>query len=221
MVLVGAIALGWYEKHNPDPIIQLDFFLKRSFSAAAAGIGFGNLAMYSLLVSIPLLLASRQDSSLQIGFVLMTMSAGMTVSSILGGRIIDKLGRRLPTATGLVLLAIGIIPIALGGADLEIGALIIGLTFVGLGLGLATPGLQTSAVEAVEPNHSGSAAGLYSTSRYLGSIIGSAVIAAILGGDKTNVEGLGWVFLLSLVAAVIAAAASLGLTHRKPEATSH
>lgn len=46
------------------------------------------LSMYSLLVSIPLLLSSRDDSSLCIGLILFAMSAGMTVSSCAGGRLV-------------------------------------------------------------------------------------------------------------------------------------
>ena len=214
LVVVGAVLFGRYEKRHPDPMLQLNFFRQKVFSSAAAGIGFANLSMYSLLVSIPLLLSSRDDSSLRIGLVLFVMSAGMTVSSYVGGRMIDRIGRRIPTTAGLVILAVGVLPIAFAGQDVSIPTLLVGLALVGLGLGLATPGLQTSAVESVESHEAGSAAGLYSTSRYLGSIIGSAVIAGILGASNVDVDGLGLVFLLSFAAAVAAAVVSLGLRGR-------
>lgn len=217
LVVVGAILFGWYEKRHSKPILELNFFLQKSFSAAAAGVGFSNLAMYSLLVSIPLLLSGRNDSSLRIGLILFVMSAGMTVSSYVGGRMIDKIGRRIPTTSGLVVLAVGIMPIAFAGRDVPITTLIVGLSLVGLGLGLASPGLQTSAVEAVDSDQAGSAAGLYSTSRYLGSITGSAVISGILGASYVDVDGLGLVFIMSLVAAVLAAIVSLGLKGRTTE----
>ena len=131
-----------------------------------------------------------------------------------GGRMIDRFGRRLPTTLGLVILAVGVLPIALAGQDVPIPTLLAGLALVGLGIGLATPGLQTSGVEAVESDQAGSAAGLCSTSRYLGSIIGSAIIAGILGASDVDVDGLSPVFLLSFVAAVVAAVVSLGLRGR-------
>lgn len=84
--------------------------------------------------------------------------------------MIDRFGRRLPTTLGLVILAVGVLPIALAGQDVSIPTLLAGLALVGLGIGLATPGLQRSGVEAVESDQAGSAAGLCSTSRYLGSI---------------------------------------------------
>ncbi|MAQ53946.1 MAG: hypothetical protein CL719_03695, partial [Chloroflexi bacterium] len=116
-----------------------------------------------------------------------------------GGRMIDRFGRRLPTTLGLVILAVGVLPIALAGQDVSIPTLLAGLALVGLGIGLATPGLQTSGVEAVESDQAGSAAGLCLTS----SIIGSAIITGILGASDVDVDGLSLVFLLSFVAAVV------------------
>ena len=131
-----------------------------------------------------------------------------------GGRMIDRFGRRLPTTLGLVILAVGVLPIAFAGQDVSIPTLLAGLALVGLGIGLAPPGLQTPGVEAVESDQAGSAAGLCSTSGYLGSIIGSAIIAGILGASDVDVDGLSLVFLLSFVAAVVSAVVSLGLRGR-------
>ncbi|HAA95393.1 MAG TPA: hypothetical protein DHW65_10045 [Dehalococcoidia bacterium] len=215
LITVVAVAFGWYERRSPDPIVQFGFFKNRAFSAAAAGICFANLAMYSLLISIPLLLSARDHSTLRSGLILTVMSAGMVISSIPGGRTIDRFGRRIPTTLCLVILAAGILRIAFGGTDVSMTQMLIGLSLVGLGLGLSTPGLQTS---AVEERDSGSAAGLCSTSRYLGSITGSAIIAGILGADKADVDGLALVFVLSLSGALIAVVASLGLRSGRPVA---
>jgi len=70
---------------------------------------------------------------------------------------------------------------------------------VGIGLGLTSP------------------AGLYSTSRYLCRIIGSAAITGILGASDMDVDGLALAFLLSFISAVVAAVVSLGLRGRTVE----
>ena len=88
------------------------------------------------------------------------MSAGMTVSSYVGGKMIDRVGRRITTTMGLVILIIGIIPMALAGQDVSVTALVSGLSLVGVGIGLVAPGLQISAVAPVDSNQAGSAAGL-------------------------------------------------------------
>ena len=59
---------------------------------------------------------------------------------------------------------------------------------------------------------------MYSTSRYLVGIIGSVVITGILGASDMDVNGgLGLVFLLSFISAVVAAVVSLGLRGRTVE----
>jgi sugar phosphate permease len=51
---------------------------------------------------------------------------------------------------------------------------------LGSGLGLSTAPVQTAAIETVPLAQAGQAAGLFSTMRYLGGIIGSSFMAAVL-----------------------------------------
>ena len=116
--------------------------------------------------------------------ILFAMSAGMTVSSYVCGKMIDRFGRRIPTTTDLVILIVGIILMALAGQDVSVTVLV--------------SGLQILAVAAVGSNQAGSAAGLYSTSRYLGSITWCEIIAGILGASDVDVNRLRLVFIMCL-----------------------
>ena len=209
---LSAALLMYLELRHPDPVFQPRLFRIRSFAAAGVGIGFGNLAMYSLLLTVPLLLAGREgSSSLESGLILTVMSAAMIVLSPSGGHLADRFGRRIPAAFGMGLMALGAVPTALFGAEIAVPPLLVGLALVGLGLGMATPAIQTSAVESVPANQAGVASGLYSTNRYLGSIVGSAVLAALLGSGAADPSGIDAVFVIILVSAVVAATASLFL----------
>ena len=70
---------------------------------------------------------------------------------------------------------------------------------------IAGAGLQTAAIEAVSKRIAGTAAGLFSTSRYCGSILGSSVWSGLIGAqsDQFNV-----VFGMVLVAALLSLVAS-------------
>jgi MFS family permease len=215
MLMTIAAMFLWWELTHPDPVLQPRLFRRRAFAAANGAIALGNLAMYTVLLAVPLLLASRRESStLQAGLVLTALTAAMIVVSPLGGRLADRFGRRLPTIAGLALLTLGTVPMAVAGAEIRLPLLVIGLALVGAGIGLAMPGLQSTAVESVSREEAGVAAGIYSTSRYLGSIVGSAILAGLVGAGRSDVDGLGRVFVIVLMAAALATVAGLGLRAR-------
>lgn len=223
IALAMAIGLGglataflrWELRHS-DPVLQPRFFRRRTFAAANAAIALSNLAMYTTLLAIPILLSRRVGwTSAAVGLVLAAMSTGMVVFSPLGGRLADRLGRRWPTVLGLLLLSLGLVPLALTGGAVATVALVGGLAVAGAGLGLSSAGMQTAAVEAVGAAESGVASGVFSTSRYLGSIVGSSLLAGMLGPSEDGVGGFGPVFSMALAAAFLSALASCGL-HDRP-----
>lgn len=217
-VAVGAVALAVIETRAPAPVIQPRLFRIRVFRSAAAGVAFSNMAMYVTLLAVPLMLTARGGySNLEIGFVLMALSIAAFVVSPMAGRAADRLGRRTPAVFGAAMMIVATVPLAIEGASISVPLLIVALTLFGVGFGAATPVLQTSSVEAVEPGRAGAASGVYSTSRYFGSIVGSAILAGLIGADSSDTSGIDGVFILALVASVVALVAVLGLASRRPE----
>jgi EmrB/QacA subfamily drug resistance transporter len=223
VTLVGVLALAALtaaffrrELRHPDPVLQPRLFRHRTFAAANAAIALSNLAMYTTLLAIPILLSRRAGwRSAEVGLVLAVMSAGMVVFSPLGGRLADRLGRRWPTVAGLALLTIGLAPLALAGGAVATGPLLAGLGLAGAGLGLSAAGMQTAALESVGPGASGVASGVFSTSRYLGSIVGSSVLGGMLGTARDGLGGFGLVFVMAVGAALLSVLVSCGL-HDRP-----
>lgn len=65
----------------------------------------------------------------------------------------------------------------------------------------------------------GVAAGVYSTSRYLGSIFGSVILSALLSARPHDVANLAIIFIIMFIAALLATLASFGLQSQpKPDA---
>jgi DHA2 family methylenomycin A resistance protein-like MFS transporter len=90
--------------------------------------------------------------------------------------------------------------------------LIATLLLFGLGLGAATPSIQTAGIEAAPPARAGAAAGLLSASRYVGSIASTLVLAGVVDDDGTGLEVLLVVCLVSLVLALVVATRLPGRT---------
>ncbi len=216
-LLLGVAALFVrYELRHPDPVLQPRFFRVRSFAAANGAIALSNLAMYATLLTVPILLSSRGGwTSAKIGGVLVMLSGAMVVCSPLGGRLADRLGRRRPTVIGLSLLTVGVLPLALAGGTIAIPMLLISLGVAGVGIGLSSAGMQTAAVESVSPREAGVAAGVFSTSRYFGSITGASILAGLLGTARGG--GFQAVFIMVAIAALLSTIAAAALRDRSPE----
>jgi EmrB/QacA subfamily drug resistance transporter len=206
------------ELRHSDPVLQPRFFRLRAFAAANAAVALSNLAMYTTLLAIPILLSRTPGwNSAEVGLVLAAMSIGMVVLAPMGGRLADAWGRRWPTVIGLSGLALGLLPLAASGGTIATLVLLGSLAVAGVGLGLSSAGLQVAAVESVALEESGVAAGVFSTSRYLGSIVGASLLAGMLGPVEDGVSGFGAVFIMAVAAAFLSALASVGL-HDRPAA---
>jgi EmrB/QacA subfamily drug resistance transporter len=218
---VGAAAFvllaGLFLRHQArqaDPILRLGLFANRSFAAASAAIALSNLAMYSTLLAVPLLLTREASwTSVGVGAVLATLSTGMVLFAPLGGRLADRFGRRPVAIGGLALLTCGLVPLGLAAEAIPLPLLLGGLTVAGTGLGLSSASIQTAAVEAVAASDAGVASGVFSTSRYLGSIAGSAVLGALLSGARPSFDV---VFAMTVVAALLSAVVCLRIGEDAP-----
>jgi len=217
-ILLALLALFFIrcELRHPDPVLQPRFFLNPSFACANAAVALSNLAMYTTLLAVPILLAGQAGwSSASTGLVLTSMSATMVVLSPLGGRLSDRWGRRWPTVSGLALLALGLLLLGLAHSGPVLPVLVGGLGLAGIGLGLSSAGMQSAAVEAVHQREAGVASGIFSTSRCLGSIVGSSLLP-LLCHPGSGVEGFALVLLLVVGAALLSVGASAGLHHWPP-----
>lgn len=190
LLLVPALALlaafVWWQSRTPQPLIDLKLFADRSFAAGCAIIALLNLSMYALLFQLPYLLKLLyQWGPEQTGRYMTTFMVSMMASSVVGGRVAEKLGVRATCVGGGLLAMCGLIWLTLvspGWAPWHVAA---GLTLGGLGLGLANGPSQSAAMATVARNMSGVASGVMSTFRYLGGVIGISILALLLAAPAS------------------------------------
>lgn len=148
-----------------------------SFRAACLTQTTSNFALYTVLLVLPLLLADKGWAGAGIGLATAGLTIGMLFLGPLGGALGDRRGRTFPISLGLVVLVAGCTMLAVGTRTTAL--LVAGPLVMGVGMGLSGASLQAAALESVEQHASGSAAGLFSASRYVGSISGSLAISAL------------------------------------------
>lgn len=177
---------------------------KLSFVAACTTQGMSNLALYSVLLVIPVVLHDRGWGGAATGAVLSGLTVGMLVLNPVGGSMGDRRGRTRPVVMGMVVLVAGA-AVLTAVVHAATALLIPGVVLMGVGIGLASASLQAAALGNVPTAVAGSAAGILSTSRYIGSIVGSLAIAALVGDGASGVRG---VLAISTAAAAVAAVAA-------------
>ncbi len=204
LALAGAaasVALGalfiWWELRRPEPVVEVRLFSQTTFAAACASIATSNFVMYTTLLGIPLFLDHvRGDNERIIGLTLAAMSALSGLWGMLGGRISDTRGRRGPVLLGAVVLLVGAGLLAGVLDSAALWPICLALAIMGTGLGVQSAPVQTTAVEAAPLERTGAAAGIFSTSRYLGSTIGATVLALVFAGESSlsDTSHFQWLF---------------------------
>jgi EmrB/QacA subfamily drug resistance transporter len=178
MALVGLVVV---ERRQLEPLVELRFFRSPPFSAANAVAVLGFLALSGFLFVTTLYLQEvRGDSALLAGVSLLPATTVIAASSPVAGRLVARLGPRLP----LVLSGLGL---AAGAA------LLLGLTpttpylqlagayvLLGLGFGLMNPPITNTAVSGMPPEQAGVASAIASSSRQVGNVLGVAVMGGLV-----------------------------------------
>ena len=187
------------ERRAADPVLGFRLFGNVRFTAGTLVVALLNLVMYALLFEIPLVLAELFDLAAgETGRVIVFMMLAMVVTSTVAGRLTDRLGPRpLGLAGGLVCLA-GIAALAMGPLEAP-GDVRVPLALLGIGIGLANPAAQTASMAGVARADSGMAAGIGSTMRYLGGIIGVATLGRGLDVSGSRAEILGQHHVLLMI----------------------
>lgn len=206
---IGGWGLRRHVARAPAPVLDLGLFRRPGFLAAGLSILCSNLTMYTVLLAVPVFLTERAGwSARDVGLALAGMSVSMMVFGPIGGTWSDRVGRRLPAVLGTALAGLATLPLVAVSGDWGWAGFLPPLIAIGIGIGLASAPVQAAALHAAERGAAGQAAGLYSTMRYLGSILGTAAMAAVLGTAPTDGAFRGLFLGLALAAAGAAAAAA-------------
>ncbi|ATB31874.1 MFS transporter [Melittangium boletus] len=212
---VGLVLLGVmyrWERKQRHPVIDFQLFRSRAFTAGSAVIALQNLAMYGMLFQLPYLFTQRfgEDTG-RTGRTMLAMMIMMTIGTPLGGRLSEKLGARATAVTGALLGLAGMTILGVRTVDSPNEA-ILPLMLLGFGLSLGNAPSQASALSSVDRTRTGMAAGVMSTTRYLGGVVGIAILGGLLtqgaaAATERQHHGAIAVFGVSLALSAVAALA--------------
>jgi EmrB/QacA subfamily drug resistance transporter len=223
---VAALAafLAW-ERRTPSPMLPLDIFASRQFSAANAVtfVVYGALASSLFLLPIQLQRVVGY-SPLASGVALVPVTVLMLALSARAGRLGARIGPRLPMTLGPLLVAAGfaLFTRVTQGASYAMDILPASLVY-GFGLVLTVAPLTATVLAAAPAEHAGVASAVNNAVARTAGLLAVAVLpvaAGISGADALEPARFADGFRAAMtIAAVLCAAGGLlsWLTIRNPE----
>lgn len=148
---------------------------RRGHRLDGAGIVLGVLLLLAATV-VPIE-AGREG----VGSPIVPLFASLALLAPAGGRLVARIGSRLPIAVALLIAAAGLVLLGEVESSSSYVAMLPALLLWGIGLGILTPAVVSAAIASVPGDRSGLASAINHTSRQAGGAIGIALAGAIAG----------------------------------------
>ncbi|HWH09651.1 MAG TPA: MFS transporter [Solirubrobacteraceae bacterium] len=189
--VVAGVGFRAVERRRARPLVPLDLFASRPFTAAV-GVGFlFNLCLYGAIFCLSVYLQrSRSASALETGIELLPLTVVVGLGALASGRLTARYGPRRPMLAGLGLAAAGAGLLSLAGPASPLGLVLAGSICLGL-CSLAMPAMTSVAINAVHASRIGLASGVLNAARQSGGALGVAVLGSLLvaGGHRPSLAG--------------------------------
>jgi MFS transporter, DHA2 family, methylenomycin A resistance protein len=189
VAVLGLAAFVIWERRHEAPLVDVSLFSRAPFTVANLA---GLAVFFAFIGGIVYLSAYFQQvqgrSALGAGLAVLPIGAGFFAGAQLSGRIVGRVGPRMPMVIGLVLCGAAM----LGLLRLVVGSSIAGvwwdLACVGFGGGLSLTPMTATAMAAVGSERAGMASAIHNSMRQVGqalgvAVLGSLVYAGVAGGQ--------------------------------------
>ncbi|GAB3400002.1 efflux MFS transporter permease [Flindersiella endophytica] len=198
----------WQRVNRAEPLLPLQIFRHWNFSLSnIAGLCVGFAMVGSFLPLTIYLQDVLGLTPIRAGLLTAPMSLLSGIVAPFAGRLSDRINGKWVAAAGFTLYATGIAVIAWQvSATTSPTSLIPALLVCGVGVGCLFSPLANLATFGLEPRLIGAGAGIFNTSRQVGSVFGSAAIGVLLQARMT----------VELPAAARTDAAALPPQYRQP-----
>jgi EmrB/QacA subfamily drug resistance transporter len=176
------------ERRSPSPMLPLEIFSSRQFSAANA-VTFVVYAALSgfFFLFVAFLQISMGYSPIAAGAASLPVTLLMLMFSARAGALAQRIGARIPLTVGPLVIAVGLLMLTgLSPGDSYLTGVLPGVIVFGLGLTLVVAPVTATVLAAADTRHSGIASGVNNAVARVGGLLAVAVlpVAAGITGDS-------------------------------------
>jgi EmrB/QacA subfamily drug resistance transporter len=187
---VAVVALAAFvvvEARSKSPMLRLSFFRNLTFTGANLVGLVTSFGLFGIIFFMPLFWQGVQGySPTRSGVLALPMTLGIVTAAIVSGRVVGRVGARLPIALGLALTGAGLLCLITVRADSSYAIQWPWLLLIGIGSGLAMSPMTTAIMSTVPGSCTGMASATSNTMRQTGSVFGIAVLGSIVTSHFTG-----------------------------------
>jgi EmrB/QacA subfamily drug resistance transporter len=169
-----------WEGSRQAPMLDVRLFTNLRFSAASGSV---TLAFFSLFGFIFLITQYFQQlrgyGPLSTGVRILPVAFSIAVSSVVGSRLIVRIGNKAVVAGGLVSLAAAFAWIAVSASLVKYDLIAAQMVLLGTGMGLTSAGATESIMGVVKPEQAGAGSAVNDATREIGGTLGVAVLGSV------------------------------------------
>jgi EmrB/QacA subfamily drug resistance transporter len=185
-LLVGVLGLAAFvvaERRSPHPMLPLDVFSSRLFTAT----NVVTFAVYAALSGVFFLLVVALQvaaglSPIAAGAALLPVTICMLLLSARGGALGQRIGPRIPMTVGPLVAAVGVLLFTRIGPDVSyVFDILPGAILLGLGLSLTVAPLTSTVLGAVADRHAGIASGVNNAVARAAGLLAVAAVPLVAG----------------------------------------
>ena len=199
---VAALAvLIAYEPRRADPMVDFKFFRSVPFAGANLTAVCAIAAMAGFLFLSSLYLQDvRGLSALHAGLLLLPMPVVMALCAPLAGRMVARIGPRVPLVIAGAALTLSSALLSRIGPVTPVSYLVCAYGLFGVGTGMVSSPITNGFMSGMPQSQAGMASGMNSSSRQLGQSLGVAVVGSVLAASMrgsirtefTHASHAGW-----------------------------
>ena len=186
MIFAGVAAMGafvyWQSINSEEPLIPLRMFSDRDFSLSNAGIAVMGFVVVSMV--LPLMFYLQAVCGLSPTRSALVMAPTAVVTGVLApfvGQLVDRYHPRPIIGFGFSVMAITLTWLAFEMTPTTpIWRLVLPFAAMGVGMAFIWAPLAATATRNLPADLAGAGSGVYNTTRQVGSVLGSASMAAFM-----------------------------------------
>jgi EmrB/QacA subfamily drug resistance transporter len=194
-VAVAVLAgFAWWERRSSHPMLDVTVFMNRRFSGGSLAVTAGFLTLFGFIFVITQYFQFiKAYSAFETGVRLLPVAVSIAVASIVGPRIVERIGTTAVVVAGLVIFAAGLGWASTVDASTSYAVIAAQMVLLGGGLGLTTAPATESIMGSLSADKAGVGSAVNDTTRELGGTLGVAIVGSVfasiyssrLGSDST------------------------------------